>query len=113
MDKNKHLIMRIESVKKIELLKYTDILEKYMDNIMSTMKFKIVNRCKHQFEPFGATMIYLLAESHCSFHTFWEQKRVYIDLFSCMPFDHDKMISLLLNIFDSTEYYSRIIYRDD
>jgi S-adenosylmethionine decarboxylase len=111
MNKNKHLLLRIERINNIQLLKNVDELEKSMDEIMKTMNFHIVNRCKHQFLPYGATMIYLLAESHCSAHTFWETNEIYIDLFSCADFDHDKVINLFLQLFKSHHYHKNVIMR--
>jgi S-adenosylmethionine/arginine decarboxylase-like enzyme len=43
--------------------------------------------CSHQFKkdnsPCGATMIYLLSESHLSVHTFVDEGKVTLDLFTC------------------------------
>lgn len=41
---------------------------------------------KHEFQdPEGITAILLLAESHFSIHTFYEDNKVMVDLFSCNP----------------------------
>ncbi len=43
--------------------------------------------CAHQFKkdnmPYGATMIYLLSESHLSIHAFVDEGKITLDLFTC------------------------------
>lgn len=43
----------------------------------------ILGHTSHQFEPFGATVVVLLAESHASLHTWPENSAVCIDIFTC------------------------------
>lgn len=38
-------------------------------------------------EDWGVTGVVIIAESHISVHTFPERNLVYLDVFSCMPFD--------------------------
>jgi S-adenosylmethionine decarboxylase len=51
--------------------------------------FTILKVVDYNFEPYGYTVIYLLAESHFAIHTFPEQGQTYIELVSCTknPFD--------------------------
>jgi S-adenosylmethionine decarboxylase len=52
---------------------------------------------KHEFEtPPGITAILLLGESHFSIHTFYEDNKVMVDLFSCNPNIPYKSIIILL-----------------
>ena len=44
---------------------------------------KVVGEVHKQFEPVGATLLYLLAESHLSVHTFVEEKYCAIDSYVC------------------------------
>ena len=43
----------------------------------------VLGHTSHQFEPVGATVVVLLAESHASLHTWPENQTVCIDLFTC------------------------------
>ena len=47
------------------------------------MKLNAVGECSHQFKkdngPYGVTMIYLLAESHLSIHTFVDEGKIRLD----------------------------------
>ena len=45
--------------------------------------FNIVGESFHQFEPFGATGIILIANSHISAHTWPELGFVALDIYSC------------------------------
>lgn len=56
--------------------------------------FKILRFTDFNFEPFGYTAIFLLAESHLAIHTFPENGTTYIELVSCVKDQFDKFISL-------------------
>jgi len=43
----------------------------------------------------GVSGIIVLAESHISFHTFVEAQFVFLDLFSCKPFDEERVKAFL------------------
>lgn len=47
----------------------------------------------------GLTGFVIIETSHISFHSFSEEKTLYIDVFSCLEFDCEKVISYLENIF--------------
>ncbi len=46
----------------------------------------MINKCSYQFKkdnvPYGATMIYLLADCHLSIHTFVDEGKITLDLFT-------------------------------
>jgi S-adenosylmethionine decarboxylase len=42
-----------------------------------------VGQTQKQFEPIGATMLYLLSESHLSIHTYPEKNYCAIDVYCC------------------------------
>jgi hypothetical protein len=50
-------------------LKLIDDIKPFMNKIVEEFKLNVVGECSHQFEnfnaPYGASMIYLLSESHC------------------------------------------------
>lgn len=52
----------------------------------------------YQFEPFGASGVILLAESHMSFHTWPEHELVTLDIYTCgSPEMTEKAYEYLLN----------------
>jgi S-adenosylmethionine/arginine decarboxylase-like enzyme len=50
--------------------------------------------------PYGATMIYLLAESHLSIHTFFDEGKITLDLFTCsLGVENEKIKSIIKDYF--------------
>ena len=64
-------------------IKNVDDLNRLMDIVAEDCRLKVVGKCFHQFEPYGATGVLILAESHFSAHTYPEDNMVYIDIFCC------------------------------
>ena len=63
-------------------------------------KLNVVDKCSHQFEPHGATFVYLLAESHLTLHSFVDEGKVSIDLFTCnLGTEFDKIKQIICDYF--------------
>ena len=62
-------------------------------------------------EDCGVTGVVVLAESHCSIHTFQEKGYCFVDIFSCKPFDHNKAIKELINAFSAKITSHKILKR--
>ncbi len=64
------------------------------------IKLNVVGECSHQFNkdnmPYGATMIYLLSESHLSIQTFVDEGTITLDLFNCIFLSLPSLRLLLL-----------------
>lgn len=54
--------------------------------ICDMYKLKVIDRKSHNFSPQGISIIFLLAESHISLHTWPELGKFSLDLFSCTDF---------------------------
>lgn len=54
-----------------------------LDKVIKLSKTKIISTKIHKFKPQGITGIYLLSESHLSFHTWPELGSISIDLYTC------------------------------
>ncbi len=58
-----------------------------MEKIIEELKLNVVGECSHQFKkdslPHGVTIVNLLAESHLSIHTFVDEGKITLDLFTC------------------------------
>jgi len=74
-----HIFGTIEGVK----IEKVDVLIPKMEEVIKKLELNEVSRCFYQFEPFGATGVILLAESHFSMHTYPENESIYFDLFCC------------------------------
>jgi S-adenosylmethionine/arginine decarboxylase-like enzyme len=82
----KHISIDVKNINSNKL-KLVDDIKPFMDKVVEELKLNVVGECSHQFQkfnsPYGATMIYLLAESHLSIHTFVDEGKVTLDLFTC------------------------------
>ncbi len=58
-----------------------------MSKLVEELKLNVVGECSHQLKKinslYGATMVYLLSESHLSVHTFVDEGKITLDLFTC------------------------------
>ena len=70
-----------------EILKYESSIIKILDLIVEKFNLNVVAKAVHQFQPFGVTGVYVLSESHLSIHTFVEEKKVSLDLYTCNSFN--------------------------
>ena len=81
-------------------LKLVENIKPFMDNLVEELKLNVVGECSHQFEkdnsPYGATMIYLLSESHLSAHTFVDEGKITLDLFTCDVSLEDRHIKKII-----------------
>ncbi len=72
----KHILIDIDSDKLILI----DDMKVFLDKIVEELNLNVVGECSHQFQKnnssYGATMIYLLSESHLSVHAFVNEGKV-------------------------------------
>jgi len=81
-------------------LKLVEHIKPFMDFLVDELKLNVVGECSHQFkkddEPHGVTIIYLLSESHLSIHTFVDEGKIALDLFTCNIGLDDKNIKRMI-----------------
>ena len=68
----KHLLANVY-VSDIDTLSTVEKISPLMEQIINEMKLNVIGKLHKQFEPRGVTMLYLIAESHLSIHTFPEK----------------------------------------
>lgn len=85
-----HIIIDVSNILDNEKLKYSTSIFPIMDKIIEQFQLKVVAKASHQFEPFGFTGVYVLSESHLSIHTFVEERKLALDLYTCYFFDYSK-----------------------
>ena len=95
----KHILIDIKNVDS-EKLKLVDDMKLFLNKIVEELKLNVVGECSHQFEkynsPYGATMIYLLSESHLSAHTFVDEGKITLNLFTCDVSLEDRHIKKII-----------------
>ena len=81
-------------------LKLVEDIKPFMDKMVEELNLKVVGECSYQFQkfnsPYGATMVYLLSESHLSIHTFVDEGKITLDLFTCDISLEDKKIKNII-----------------
>lgn len=63
----------------------------------------VLNRFSHKFQPQGVTIVYALAESHISIHTFPESGSCAIDVYTCGSMNTRKGMDVLIDYFNPIE----------
>ena len=95
----KHILIDIKNVDG-DKLKLVDDMKLFLYKIVEELKLNVVGECSHQFKkdnsPYGATMIYLLSESHLSVHTFVDEGKITLDLFTCDVSLEDRHIKKII-----------------
>lgn len=71
----------------------------------------VLNKFSHQFHPQGVTIVYALAESHISIHTFPEKGSCAIDVYTCGDMDPKRGMQVLIDHFDPIEVSMQEIKR--
>lgn len=95
-----HLIIDVYDIYNVESVKFVPKIQPLMNEIISKCNLNVIGELAHQFEPIGATMIYLLSESHLSVHTYPEMKMITLDLYSCnLNINRDEVIKIINDFF--------------
>lgn len=75
-----------------------------------TLPFVVPWKDKFGTTP-GVSGFVMIAESHISIHTFPDQDYVFIDIFSCKPFDVDAAVKFFADLFGIKEVTTHIVER--
>jgi len=97
------MICDIRNIKNIGLVHDLGGLMTVLDTICDTYQFNILHKKHHIFYPQGLTIMYLLAESHISLHTFPENNHVAFDIYTCRAYPdnsvYDEIYDFLIQYF--------------
>lgn len=70
---------------------------KKCEKMLKRSGFKILDKTEHYFSPIGYTGLFLLSESHFAIHTFPEEKKIYVELSSCVEEYYNEFIEIFSN----------------
>lgn len=82
----KHMILDITDIKNMNLLNSVEQIKFMFDTICEKYDYTILSKNEYEFEPHGITVLYMLAESHISIHTFPEKNYAAMDIYTCRPY---------------------------
>ena len=74
-------------------------------------KMTILNEYTHKFSPCGVTLLFALAESHVSCHSWPELGCLSADFFTCGEKDPRIGAKYIVNALDSVDYRIRVVKR--
>lgn len=111
-----HLILNLGGCNK-ERLASKEFVKEFLD----TMPAKIGMTLIKESDPFfyedelnsGATGVSVLAESHCSAHSFDKRGMIFLDIFSCSSFDTSLVTAMCVEAFEAKKVKSWIIGRGE
>lgn len=82
MSNGRHLILDLYNCDQ-QLLDDYDALQQLMEAALQMSNATILRIIGEKFQPQGVTLLALLAESHCSIHTWPEIGYAAVDLYTC------------------------------
>ena len=83
-----------------------------MDDAISKVgELTIVDKFQHNFNPFGLSIVYILAESHISIHTWEEYNYISINMYTCGETTPENTLKEFLKHFKIKKHKKQVIER--
>jgi S-adenosylmethionine/arginine decarboxylase-like enzyme len=90
---------------------FTDQDIQFIKNIIEK-NLTVVNRIEHKFDPHGETIVFILAESHFTLHTYPENKFFSMDIYICnMDINLQKIIDEISSKIEFSKTEQKLINR--
>lgn len=100
----KHIILEVYDVDFHLLNEMGPLLER-IKNSINSINMTVLNVYEHKFNPQGITILFCLAESHVSIHTFPEHNCLSFDAYTCGE-NNPKIIATDLIKYCKSENYT-------
>lgn len=97
-----HILISLYGIS-FNLLNNIDGIRNAFDEAVDACGATVLNRFFHKFHPQGVTIVYALAESHLSIHTFPENGCCAIDIYTCGDMNARKGMDVLIDYFKPIE----------
>lgn len=101
-DLGHHVLVSLYGIA-FNLLDDLDGIREAFEEAVEACEATVLNRFSHRFHPQGVTIVYALAESHISIHTFPESGSCAIDVYTCGNMDSKKGMRVLIDHFNPIE----------
>ena len=106
-----HYIIDVDNITS-DILYNNKALTDICEDTLRLTNVTILNKTRHEFQPQGLTLLYLLAESHFTLHSWPEQGKLRIDYFSCQNHEKCKIGSQYLqSVFKDATVNVSVLYR--
>lgn len=107
--------LMVDSTHLICDFKYRGDMGNIYEKITRSIKkgnLNVVKECIHNFNPHGISLIFILAESHISIHTWEEEHIINVDLFVCGDSNPKTVLVDFLKQFDVVNKSEQSIIRN-
>ena len=105
-----HLLLEVYDCT-FEQLNSAHFLRSIFTKAILRSEMTILNEYTYQFSPCGLTLLFALAESHVSCHTWPEMGRMNADFFTCGEKDPRISAKYIINALESEKYRIRVVKR--
>jgi len=103
-----HKIIEISNLN-FEILKNSESILPYLREFIAKTDLRVIKEQKHDFEPYGSTIMFLLSSSHLAVHTWPENGYLHLDLFTCSTLpNNEQLTETLSEIFETNRGDIRI-----
>lgn len=102
----KHILLDLYECKNVD--QTWSVLESVFSKGLSDGNFTVISNHHHEFEPHGVSGVFVLAESHLSFHIWTELNFISLDVYWCgASCDEQKLINVICGFFEPSylEYH--------
>lgn len=98
-----HILLNLYGIS-FALLDDLEGIEEVFEQAVQACGATVLNRFFHRFQPQGITIVYTLAESHLSIHTFPERGCCAIDVYTCGSMNSKAGMEVLIKYFDPENF---------
>ncbi|HEV8559985.1 MAG TPA: adenosylmethionine decarboxylase [Actinophytocola sp.] len=107
----RHVLAELHGVD-AALLDDVDFLSQSLERALKEAGATVCEVVSKRFEPQGATVLALLAESHASVHTYPERGSLFVDVFTCgRRADPAEAVRLLSETLGATSVRTQTVHR--
>jgi S-adenosylmethionine/arginine decarboxylase-like enzyme len=89
--------------------------QRFVDRLMKTVSMKPLGPLNwsdaEDLDFPGQSFVQMITTSHCSLHFFSDTNEIYFDLYSCKPFEAEKVVELLDEVFGLREWHGTLYTR--
>ena len=115
----RELIIDIEEIENEELIRDLNNLYPLAKSLIKNLNLKVIDSITHQFKDRetenkndGYTGLYLLSESHLTFHSYVKDKSISINLYSCShSTNFDEALKIIFSYFNKPFIFKQVINR--
>lgn len=91
-----------------------DLWDQFIKDTFTEANITLLNTSWHNFDKRGAfTVLYLLAESHLSIHTWPENKYIALDVFTCGSSNTELVVDKVIQYFQPKRIEKNILNRGE